>query len=135
MTALLALFLILALCGAKFADVDPVEAAKSLAKSGIDAIFGGAAQVSASASVARGPGVVLKYSTMQAFVAEADLNGRSVGDLFAAKAGDLGGYNADADNLTFRDTHPSEGGVIEGDETAQVGRTYVASIAKEDKGN
>lgn len=134
MTALLALFLVLALCGAKLADVDPVDAAKSLAKSGIDAIFGGAAQVSAT-QPARGPGVVLKYSTMQAFVAEADLNGRSVGDLFAAKAGDLGGYNPDADNLTFRDTHPSEGGVIDGDEAAQVGRTYVASIAKEDKGN
>lgn len=133
MTALLALFLIIALCGAKMADVDPVDAAKSLAKSGIDAIFGGAASV--SAQTARGPGVVLKYATMQAFVAEADLNGRSVGDLFAAKAGDLGGYNPDSSNITFRDTHPSEGGVIDESETAQVGRTYVASIAKEDKGN
>lgn len=131
---LFAILVVLAMFGLKMADVDPIEAAKSLAKSGIDSIFG-AASAQAPATASRGPGVVLKYSTMQAFVPEAEINGRSVQELFDAKAQDLGGFNADTDNVTFRDTHPSEGGVVAGDEGALVGRTYVASIAKEDKGN
>lgn len=130
---LIAVALLALLGGAKFADVDPIDAAKSLAKSGIDAIFG-AASVS-SAPVNRGPGVTLKYGTMSVFVPEADLaNEATIGSLFSAHSSNLGGLSL-GDNVNLRDTHPSEGGVVDKGEPAVVGRTYVASVRKEDKGN
>lgn len=133
MTSILIAVALLALLGrAKFADVDPVDAAKSLAKSGIDAIFG-AASVSA-APVNRGPGITLKYGTLSVFVPEDKLGESTVHDLFRSNSSGLGGLSI-GDSVNVRDTNPADGGVVEDGDTPTVGRTYVASVRKEDKGN
>lgn len=109
---------------------DPKAALRTLAQAGMDSLFG----TPSTAPVApQGPGVTLRYGTLTKFVPEANVSGKSVGDLFGDHGADLGGV-VPGDNTTIRDTHAQEGGVVEIDEPAVVGRTYVASIRKEDKG-
>jgi len=110
---------------------DPKAALRTLASAGIDALFGGPAAVVAAPTV---PGVTLRYGTLSKFVPSTDINERTVGDLFADHAQDLGGLSVN-ENTTIRDTHASEGGVVDEDATPVAGRSYVASVRKEDKGS
>lgn len=109
---------------------DPKQALKTLAQAGLDSLFGAPSETVAAPS---GPGVTLRYGTLTKFVPEASARGKSVGDLFEEHAADLGGVDLN-DNVTIRDTHAQEGGVVDSAADASVGRTYVASIRKEDKG-
>lgn len=109
---------------------DPKAALRTLAQAGIDSLFGGPTTAAAAPTV---PGVTLRYGTLSKFVPSTDINERSVGDLFSDYAQDLGGLSV-GQNTTLRDTHPTEGGVVGEDDTPTPGRSYVASVRKEDKG-
>ena len=111
---------------------DPRAALRTVALAGIDALFG--ALGSAPAAAPAGPSVTLRYGTISVTVPEAQIGAKDIGELFAERANDLGGLTL-GDNVTLRDTHASEGGVVDESDAPILGRTYVASIRKEDKGS
>lgn len=108
---------------------DPKAALKTVVMAGVDALFGGPCAQAAAPTV---PGVTLRYGTLSKFVPETDFNERTIGDLFADHAQDLGGLSV-GENTTLRDTTPGAG-VVGEDDAPVAGHSYVASVRKEDKG-
>lgn len=102
-------------------------------KGAIDSIFGGASAPAATAPASSVPSVTLRYGTLSHSVAVSDVAGRSIGELFEDNSAALGGVVVGA-NTSIRDTDPTAGGVVDTDADVVAGRTYVASIRKEDKG-
>ena len=100
-------------------------------KSAVDILFGPSTGPSAAAP--RGPGVWLRYTTLSKFVSEAEVNGYTLGELFAKYSADLGGVTIGT-NTSLRDTHATDGGPVEPGDSPEVGRTYIATVRKEDKG-
>lgn len=115
-------------------DVSKKTAIGDALKGAIDSIFGGTSAPATSATpTAAVPGITLRYGTLSHRVAMSDVNGRSIGDLFEDNSSVLGGVVVGS-NTSIRDTDPTAGGVVAADFNPVEGRTYVASIRKEDKG-